>query len=65
LLSKFRVFWDVVSLEYTDVSEVRAASIVRAMMETVSTSETSVYSNETKMRYIPEDFNIILATVKT
>jgi hypothetical protein len=61
----FRVFWDVVSLEYIDVSEVRAASIVRDMMETVSTSETLVYSNETTLRYIPEDLNIILATVKT
>jgi hypothetical protein len=44
--------------EYTDVSEVRIASIIREiivlMMETVRTSETSVYS-ETTWRYIPED----------
>jgi hypothetical protein len=41
---------------------VRTVSIIREfialMMEAVSTTETSVYSNETTRRYIPEDFNI-------
>jgi hypothetical protein len=35
---KFRVFWDVarvVTLKWTDVSEVRTASIIRAMMEAI------------------------------
>jgi len=45
----------------TDVSEVRTASIIRAMiiialmMEAVRTSETSVNFNVTTRRYIPED----------
>jgi hypothetical protein len=39
-----------------DVSEVRTASINRAMMmEAVRTSETSVQSNVTTRRYNPED----------
>jgi hypothetical protein len=37
----------------TDISEVRAASIIRAM-ETASTSETSVDNYFTR-QYIPED----------
>jgi hypothetical protein len=50
---KFRVSWDVyraVKYMLTDVSEVRPASIIRAMMETVRTSETSA-----TRQYIPED----------
>jgi hypothetical protein len=40
----------------TDVSEVRAASIIIALMiEAVRTSETSVNFNVTTRRYIPED----------
>jgi hypothetical protein len=43
----------------TDVSEVRTASIIRAvialMMEAVRTSETSVNLNVSTLRYIPED----------
>jgi hypothetical protein len=44
-----------------DVSEVRAAFIIRAIiialrMEAVRTSETSVNFNVTKRRYIPEDY---------
>jgi hypothetical protein len=40
---KFRVFWDVVTLQLTDVSEVRTASIIIALMlAAVRTSETSV-----------------------
>jgi hypothetical protein len=37
-----------------DVLEVRAASIIRAMMETARTSETSVENYFTR-QYIPED----------
>jgi hypothetical protein len=33
------------------------------MMEAVHTSETSVYSNETKRRYIPEDSKLHIWTV--
>jgi hypothetical protein len=38
----------------TDVSEVRAASIIRAMMEAARTSETLV-NNYFTQQYIPED----------
>jgi hypothetical protein len=41
---KFRVFWDVAP-----------CSLIAKMMEAVSTSETSVHSNETIRRYNPED----------
>jgi hypothetical protein len=43
-----------VSLDKMDVSEVRTASIIAIMLETVRTSETSVYF-EITLRYIPED----------
>jgi hypothetical protein len=45
-------------LKLTDVSEVRTAFIIRAMialMEAVRTAETSVNFNVTTRRYIPED----------
>jgi hypothetical protein len=43
-------------LKLTDVSEVRTASIIIAlMMEAVRTSETSVNFIVTTRRYIPED----------
>jgi hypothetical protein len=46
----------VVTLNWTDVSEVRTASIIRArMMQPVSTSETLVNFNVTTRRYITED----------
>jgi hypothetical protein len=45
----------VVLLKLTDVSEVRTASIIALMMETVGTSETSVSFNVTTRRYIQED----------
>jgi hypothetical protein len=58
---KFRVFCDVAScshVEVDDVSEVRTASITRAiialMMEAVRISETSVNFKVTTRRYIPE-----------
>jgi hypothetical protein len=38
-----------------DVTEVCAASIIRANMEAVRTSETSVNFNVTTRRFIPED----------
>jgi hypothetical protein len=45
----------VVTLKWTDVSEVRTASIIRVMNEEERASETSVHFNETTWRYIPED----------
>jgi hypothetical protein len=39
----------------TDVSEVRAASILRAIMEAERTSETSVGIQLRTRQYIPED----------
>jgi hypothetical protein len=56
---KMRAFWNIAPI---DVSEVRASIImvmnnsllITLMMETVRTSETSVYYNETKRRYKPE-----------
>jgi hypothetical protein len=50
------VFWDVrrvVWQKFADVSE-KFASIVRAMMEALSTSETSVSFYETARRNIPQ-----------
>jgi hypothetical protein len=43
-----------VTLKWIGVSDVHIASIIRPVMEAVRTSETSVYSNETTRRYIPE-----------
>jgi hypothetical protein len=43
---------------WTDVSEIRTASIIMAMMEAVRTSETLVHFNVTTRRYIPEDSKI-------
>jgi predicted secreted protein len=34
------------------------SSLIALMMEAVRTSETSVYSNETTARYIPEGSNL-------
>jgi uncharacterized protein (DUF1499 family) len=47
------VFWDVLQL-LTDVSEIRTASIITAMMKAVRTSGTSVDNYFTR-QYIPED----------
>jgi len=49
--------WDIVLLEHADVSEVRTVPMI-VVMEAVRTSETSVYSNETTRRYIPEGSNL-------
>jgi hypothetical protein len=45
-------------LKLTDVSEVRTASIIRATIEAVRTSETFVKFNVTTRHYIPEDYKI-------
>jgi hypothetical protein len=51
-------------LKYTDDSEVRNASIIRAintiilMMEALRTSETSVYFMEITRRYIPAGYHL-------
>jgi hypothetical protein len=42
----------------TDVSEELTTSIIRAMMEAVSSSETSVSIYQTAWRNIPEDSNL-------
>jgi hypothetical protein len=56
------VFWVVAPcslVEFTDVSEVLAASIIRAiMMEAVSTSQTSVNFYQTTRRNNPEDSHL-------
>jgi hypothetical protein len=44
----------VVSQELTDVSEVSTTSVIGAMKETVSTSETSVTFYQTALRNIPK-----------
>jgi hypothetical protein len=49
-----RVVW----LNFTDVSEVLIASIIRAMSEAVSTSEALVSLYQTTRRYIPEDSHL-------
>jgi hypothetical protein len=48
-------------LKLTDVSEVRTASIIRAikMMEAVCTSGASVNPNGTTRRYISEDSKLL------
>jgi len=45
-------------LKKTDVSELRADSVIRATMKAVRTSETSVYFDETTRRYMPEGWHI-------
>jgi hypothetical protein len=46
----------LVTLKLTDVSELRTASIIIAlMMQAICTSEMSVNFNVTTRRYIPED----------
>jgi hypothetical protein len=50
---KFSLVGCEVMFKLTDVSEVRTASMIRAMMmEAVRTSETSVKFNATTRRYI-------------
>jgi hypothetical protein len=55
------VFWVVVPyslIEVYEVSEVLAASIIRAMMEAGSTSETSVNFYQTTRRNNPQDSHL-------
>jgi hypothetical protein len=47
-------------LYYTDISEVRTASIMRPMKEEVRTSETSIYFYKTTRRHIPESCHFTL-----
>jgi hypothetical protein len=48
-------------LVLTEVSEVRTASIIRAMMmEAARTSETSVNTNLTTWRYIRKTLNFVI-----
>jgi hypothetical protein len=47
---------------FTNVSEVRAASTIRAMMEAARTSETLVNFCQTTQRYNPEDSHLPLKT---
>jgi hypothetical protein len=58
-IMKFKVFWDVgpcSHVEVHDVSEVRTASIIRAVMtKAVRTSETSAQFNMSTRRYFPDD----------
>jgi hypothetical protein len=49
-------------LNLTDVSEVSNASIIRAMMEAVRTSEMSVNFNVTTRHYIPEGSKLQVLT---
>jgi hypothetical protein len=54
-------FWDIALcslVEVSDVSEVRTASIIRAIVEALHTYEISAYFNETIRRYIPEDSHL-------
>jgi hypothetical protein len=54
-------FWGItriVSLKWTDVSEVRTASIITFLMEAVRISETPVYFKKTTPRYLPEDSHL-------
>jgi hypothetical protein len=60
----------VVSLQQTDVSVVRTASIISGMMaavrpddDAVRISETSLYFNETTWCYIPEGCHLHFHTV--
>jgi hypothetical protein len=58
----------VVTSKLTEIAEVRNASIIRAMMEAVRTSETSLNFGVIILRYIPEDCKsliFILAAVRT
>jgi hypothetical protein len=45
----------LVTYLFTDVSEVCTASIIKAMMEVLCTSETLANFNVTPQLYIPED----------
>jgi hypothetical protein len=62
---KMTVFWDVALcslVDVYDVSEVLAASIIRAMMKAASTSEASVNFYQITRRNITEDspFHVLI-----
>jgi hypothetical protein len=48
------MYYRVLNLMSTEVSEVRAASVIRAVMEAARTSETSVDIQLRTRQYIPE-----------
>jgi hypothetical protein len=52
-------FRDIDCLHQTDISEVLIVSIIRAMMEAVSTSETSVSFYDTTQHNTQEDRHIL------
>jgi hypothetical protein len=54
LLSRHYTALHLVTLKLIDVSEVRTASIIRAITEAVRTSETSAYFHDTTQRYITQ-----------
>jgi hypothetical protein len=65
------VFWDVAQRSLV-VADRRftvtyclghQGELITLIMETVRTSETSVYSNETTLRYIPEDCSYLLSCI--
>jgi hypothetical protein len=53
--AKIRAFWVAAPCSLVGVD--RRFGDVYLMMEAVRTPETSVYSNETTRRYIPDDYN--------
>jgi hypothetical protein len=64
---KMIAFWDIAPCSPVvadHISEVRTASIIRAMMmmEAVRKSETSVCYNETTRHNIPEDYHLYTVT---
>jgi hypothetical protein len=54
-----------VGSEYTDVSEVRTASIFSLMIEAVRISETSVYYNELHGAIFQKAFIFVLVALRT
>jgi hypothetical protein len=54
-------FWDTVRCSFVEVDRrfrMRTASVI-ALMKAVLTSKASVYLNETRRRYIPEDYHLL------
>jgi hypothetical protein len=52
---KIKISWDVGPCSLFGVDR----RFIALMIEAVRTSETSVYSNETMLRYIPEGSNLL------
>jgi hypothetical protein len=72
---KIRAFWHIALCSFVLVEQRFTRSYCfhhqgddggfALVMEAVRPSETSVYYNETALCYIPEDFNLIFAAVRT